>query len=107
MKRFDNLPLHLTKHLMATIMPSVKQGQRVMFLVPAGDGEKMVQRIRVMMSRARKKLKRQGKKMTHFTLNHSVTPWTEHGTRYDAVYLWSSRRESHEVNELLEDIFRG
>lgn len=104
MKRFDNLP-NTTKALMAEIMPHVKAGERVMFLVTAGDGQPMVQRIRVMMSRARKKLRRRGKKMVHFTLHHSVHPHTENGIRHDAIILWSSRSESHEVNELLEEIF--
>lgn len=107
MKRFDDLPIDLTKHLMSRIMPSIKQGERVMFLTDAGEGLKVVQRIRVMMSRARKKLKRQGKTMIHFSLYHSVHPHTEDGKRHDAVILWASRRESHEVSELLEDIFRG
>lgn len=91
---------------MAQIMPSIKGGERVMFLVEPGVGLPMVQRIRVTMSRARKKLKRQGKRMIHFTLHHSVHPHTEAGKRYDAIILWSSRSESHEINELIEDIFR-
>lgn len=106
MIRFNDLRLDHTRHLMATIMPTIKTGERVMFLVPPGVGEPMVQRIRVAMSRARKKLKRTGKKMTHFSLHHSVHPHTEKGERYDAIILWSTRNESHEINELVEDILR-
>ncbi len=105
MKRFNDLPLDKTRQLMAAIMPDIKKGERVMFLVDAGYGTAMVQRIRVMMSRARKELKRKGKKTIHFTLHHSVHPHTEQGIRHDAILLWSSRDESHEINELLEDVF--
>ena len=103
-KRFDGLPLGHTRRLMATIMPTVKLGERVMFLVDSGNGPAMVQRIRVAMSRARKQLKRKGKKMTHFTLKHTIHPHTENGIRHDAIILWSVRSESHEVAELLEEI---
>jgi hypothetical protein len=92
---------------MAQFMPFVKQGERVMFLVPAGDGFNMVQRVRVAMSRARKELRRKQKPMIHFRLHHSIMPWTEAGKRHDAVILWSTRDETHEVNELLEDVFRN
>lgn len=105
MIRLDNLPLDKTKALMAQVMPHVKLGHRVMFLTHDGDGLAMVARIRVMMSRARKKMKRQGKKMVHFSLHHSVNPWTENGKRHDCVILWSSRSDSHKINELLEEVF--
>lgn len=107
MKRFDDLPLDKTKKLMGQIMPSIKQGERVMFLVEPGVGQAMVQRIRVAMSRARKALRRQNKKMIHFTLHHSVHPHTENGKRHDCIILWSSRNESHEINELLEEVFHN
>lgn len=105
MKRIDNLPLDKTKLLMAQIMPHIKAGERVMFLVEPSCGQPMVQRIRVAMSRARKTLRRQGKKMIHFTLHHSVHPHTENGKRHDCIILWSSRNESHAINELLEEVF--
>lgn len=102
--RFNDLPLDKTKVLMSKIVPVMKTGERVMFLVEPAQGEFVVQRIRVMMARARKKLKQQGKKLTHFRLHHDVVKWTESGKRHDAVFMWTSRSPNHEYNEMLEDL---
>lgn len=102
--RFDDLPLDKTKVLMSRIVPVMKTGERVMFPVEPAQGEYVVQRIRVMMARARKKLKQQGKKLTHFRLHHSVMPWTEGGKRHDMIIMWTSRSPNHEHQEMLEDL---
>lgn len=105
-KRFDDLPLDNTRVLMSRIVPVMKQGERVMFLCASSAGEDMVARIRVMMSRARKKLRQKNKKLIHFKLHHSVCPWTEDGKRHDAVFMWTSRSMIHEHSEMLEDLLR-
>lgn len=89
---------------MKQIVPVMKTGERVMFLCDASSGENVVQRIRVMMSRARKKLKAKGRRLQHFTVHHNVIPWTEGGKRHDCVIMWTSRSDSHLHNELLEDL---
>lgn len=104
--RFNDLPLGNTKVLMSKIVPVMKTGERVLFLCHAGSGELVVQRIRVMMSRARKKLKQQQKKLQHFRLHHEIRPWTEEGKRHDAVFMWTSKSPNHEHNEMLEDLLR-
>lgn len=105
--RIDDLPIDDTRALMARIMPLVKQGERVLFLCPKQEGENIVQRIRVMMSRVRKKLRNQNKKIQHFKVHHTVHPHTEDGHRFDAVVIWSTRSESHEHAEMLEDLLRS
>lgn len=104
--RFNDLPLDKTKLMMSKIVPVMKTGERVLFLCDAGEGENVVQRIRVMMSRVRKKLKQKQKKMTYFRLHHSVVAWTENGRRHDAIFMWTSRSETHEHSEMLEDLLR-
>jgi len=104
--RFNDLPLDKTKLLMSKVVPVMKTGERVMFTCESGAGEFLVQRIRVMMSRARKKLRQQNKKLQHFRLHHNVIPWTEGGKRHDMIIMWTSRSETHEHSEMLEDLLR-
>ena len=89
---------------MKEIMPVIKTGERVLFLCDPGQGPKIVQRIRVMMSRARKELKKKKRRMQHFRVRHSIHKHTENGKRHDCVVIWSERSESHLHQELLEDL---
>jgi hypothetical protein len=103
--RIVDPPLENTKALLSIVVASTRDGKRCQFLTPPGEGERVVQRLRVMLSRARKKLIQRGEKFTHFKIHHDVFKYTNReGKRYDAVVIWQSRNHRHVMMELLEDI---
>lgn len=106
--RIDNLPVDNTKKLLLAIMPALNRDERVMFLVPAGDGKRLEARIRVMLSRARARLQLKAtKKMNHFKLHCTIHPHTERGIRYDAMVFWRAKNATHLAQELLDDMLEG
>lgn len=106
--RLDDLPLDDTKQILLRIMPHLNQDERILFLVPAGQGKKVELRMRVMLSRARNRLKlKSARKMNHFKLHCTIHPHTEGGIRYDAVVMWRAKNATHYAQEMLEDLLEG
>jgi hypothetical protein len=94
-----------TERLMEQVLvPMIRDGQRVSFLCEPGTGKRIVQRLRVMMSRKRKALLAKQKKVKRFTMRHSIHPETHDGKRHDCVILWQQVGETHFMSEELEDI---
>lgn len=77
---------------------------RILFLVPAGSGRHYVARLRVMISRKRKRMEQKGRKQKQFRLNSCIHPETHSGIRHDAIVMWTQRLDSHVLTEALEDI---
>ena len=94
-----------TKLLLGSILTQVNNDNRVQFLCPAGSGEAIMQRARVMLSRVRKRLEQRGKARKHFKLHHSIHPYTDReGIRHDCVTVWRSKNLRHSMAETLEDL---
>lgn len=102
--RVDDLPFDNTQLMLQRLLPMLKEGNRVLFLTARGEGDNVVQRIRVMVSRFRKQFRAKGRRQRHFKLHHSIHPHTERGQRFDAVVMWESRNTKHEMMEILEDM---
>lgn len=105
--RIEDPQLDNTRALLNQVFSVVKQDQRAMFICPRGEGAAIVQRLRMGVSRARKKLERYRVRQQHFKLHHSIVPWTEvvdgfPGKRFDCVIIWRSRGIRHVMMEELE-----
>ena len=95
---------HTEKLLEQILVPLIKQEARVRFLCPASEGAAVAQRIRVMISRNRKKLIAKGKKPRRFRLHSAIYPHTEGGIRFDCVIMWQSVNDVHMMTQDLEDL---
>ena len=103
-KRLDSIP-DQTKPLVGLLIRETSQpDSRVSFLVAAGDGKNIMQRVRVFISRGRKRMARAGKKQRLFSLHHTIHPETHNGKRMDCVVIWQTRGLRHEMREHLEDL---
>ena len=101
--RLDSPPLDNTEKLLGEILKVILvQDKRVIFLCDHGQGEAVVARIRVMISRKRKDLERKGKRAKQFRLRDTVHRETHSGRRYDAVVLWRDITNQHIMREELE-----
>lgn len=87
----------------------IDPGARLMLLLPAGDGEKAMNRIRVQISKARKMMKQAGiKDMQHFGINQHVGVWNEDAdTVYDVVYINRFVDKSHLMGEIFAQMDLG
>lgn len=86
------------------LLPILVHDARVAFLCDEGDGGAVAQRLRVMLSRKRKALKRQNKKLKEFRLHSSIHRETYDGQRHDCVVMWRSVNETHIMTQELEDL---
>lgn len=103
--RIDEPALDKTETLLEQILlPILKADARVRFLCDAGTGEAVAQRLRVMLSRRRKALEAQGKKVRRFRLHSTIHNETHVGKRFDCVVMWKSVNEIHLMTQELEDI---
>lgn len=94
-----------TAPLLIEVLSHCKAGEQVQFLTGPGVGKAVVQRLRVMLSRSRKRNLAKGKKVDEFTLHDSIYPFTsESGSRHDCVVMWTAKTELHEQRELLDDL---
>jgi hypothetical protein len=94
-----------TTPLLVEVLRLTKQGEQVQFLCDPGVGEKVVQRMRVTLSRSRVRNRQKGRKIDLFTLHHCVYPFTDsHGKRHDCVVMWTSKSDTHRDLELLDDL---
>jgi len=100
-----NPKLESTEDLLAQVLQVIlPDASRVSFLCAAGDGERVLARLRVMVSRRREMLRRKGRKPKIFTLKSSVHPETHAGIRYDSVIIWREIKDSDWMSEELEDM---
>jgi hypothetical protein len=89
------------------LIPILREDARVRFLCPAGEGEAIAQRLRVMLSRSRKKLEQRGKKPRRFRLHSSIHTETHEGKRRDCLIMWQSTSDLHLMTQDLEDVLTG
>lgn len=103
--RIEEPALNHTETLLEQILlPILQTDARVRFLCDRGDGEAVAQRVRVMLSRKRKHLEQQGKKVKRFRLHSSIHLETHMNKRWDCVIMWSSVNETHIMTQELEDL---
>lgn len=104
--RIDAPALNHTETLLEQILLPIltQDGARVRFLCEAGEGEAVAQRVRVMLSRKRKMLEQQKRKVKRFRLHSSIHSETHEGKRFDCVIMWRSVNETHLMTETLEDL---
>lgn len=103
--RIEQPQLDKTEKLLEQILiPILHDDARVRFLCESGDGEAVAQRVRVMLSRKRKQLEQQQKKIKRFRLHSSIHNETHDGKRHDCVIMWRSVNETHIMIQELEDL---
>src|SRR3546814_12729767 len=62
-------------------------------------------RVRMELSRSRQRNERKGKKNLRFSLHQSIYPWTTlDGKRLERVLVTSTRTQTHQNLELLDDL---
>lgn len=101
----DTKKIHKTAELLSNVLYICQQGQRVQFLVDSGVGPAVVQRMRVALSRSRKRNESRGRKISEFTLCHEIYPYTDSsGKRHDAIVMWTEKTRRHVIREMLDDL---
>lgn len=100
----DTTAIHKTSDLLGHILYNCKIHGRVQFLVDAGQGEAVVQRLRVALSRSRKRNLRAGKLTQEFTLRHQSYPYSLDGRRKECLVMWTEKNQHHVVREILDDL---
>lgn len=103
-KWLDVSTIRKTDELLAHVLVYAKSGERVQFLVDPSAGPAIVQRMRVALSRSRKRNQSRGKPIDEFTLQHEIYPHTKEGKRYDCVVMWTEKHLHHRTRELLDDL---
>lgn len=104
-KRINDPPLDNTSEMLKQLFAIINLDDRAMFLTPPGDGSKVIQRVRVMISRKRNDLKKRQAKLKYFKIHHSIHKYTDaSGKRHDCVVVWRSRNLRHIMAETLEDL---
>lgn len=103
----ESPPLANTNALLAEVLTHVLQDRYVYFLVEAGDGRNVVNRLRMQLSRQRKKLRERGKKFKQFMLYSTIHSETRDGIRYDAIVMWKQQSISQLAGQDIEDILTG
>lgn len=93
-----------TNRLLAEILSRCSQNERVQFLVEPRAAPFVVQRLRVALSRSRKRNKQHGRKVSEFTLRHTIHPYTDKGKRHSCIVMWTERQSHHKQRELLDDL---
>ena len=94
-----------TNRLLGEILIRAYNDQRVQFLVEPRADSHVVQRLRVALSRSRNRNRRANKKVSEFTLRHSIHPYTdEQGKRHSCIVMWIERQSHHVQREMLDDL---
>lgn len=102
-----HMPEATSTELMAEVLRYLLRDscQRVQILVRRGEGVATINKCRVALSRSRQRNRAKGRKIAHFTLNHSIYPYTDGtGARFDAVVLSIQRRRKHRALELVDNL---
>lgn len=94
-----------TNRLLGEILIRCQNDQRVQFLVEPRADSHVVQRLRVALSRSRNRNRKANKKVTEFTLRHSIHPYTDgQGKRHSCIVMWIERQPHHIQREMLDDL---
>lgn len=94
-----------TRNLLgAIIKDTLKQQGSVKFLVARGQGQATMSRVRMELTRTRKRLEKAGRNPARFTLKQTIIPWTESGKTHDCVIVRCVKNSTHANMELLEDM---
>lgn len=104
--RIDKPVLENTNQLLFQVLKLVLADERVAFLCPAGDGEAVIQRLRMQLSRQRQRMRAKGKPIQEFVLCASSHPET-HGpnyTRHDCVVMWRVRSKVQQAELEMEQL---
>lgn len=81
------------------------ESQPAKFLCQRGTGRSVMARVRMELTRARKRMEARNRRYTRFTLTQSIIPWTDSkGNTHDCVILNAVRTSQHENLELLDDM---
>lgn len=103
--RLTDIDIDNTELLLGTILMHIEQDSHVMFLTPPSRATAVMQRLRVKLSRVRRKLELEGRPRKHFTMHHTIHRHTElDGTRHDCVVVWRTKSQRHRIVESLEDM---
>ena len=94
----------LLGQILGVIVPTEN---RVKFFVPAGDGQKIMSRLRIMLTRRRKSLEAKGRRPKLFKVYHTVHPETHNGKRFDCVVVWRVTTDSNWLSEQLQELLDG
>jgi hypothetical protein len=100
----DKPTLDNTNTLLAEVLTHVLKDHYVHFLVEAGEGRNVVNRLRMQLSRQRKKLRDKGKKFKQFMLYSTIHSETRDGIRYDAIVMWKQQSVSQLAEQDIENI---
>jgi len=101
------MPTATSSELLAAVLYNLvrEQHERTQVLVERGQGPATINKLRVALSRSRKRNTEKGKKIARFTLNHSIYPYTDGtGARFDAVVLSTQKNRLHRALELVDDM---
>lgn len=94
-----------TEMLVGEILTAFNDGNRATFLCAPGDGERVIQRIRMKLSRTRTAMEAKGRAKQHFNLRAEHYPYTNRdGKRFDCVVCRKVVRPHHSIFETLEGI---
>ena len=98
-------PNATSSELLALALVHLLAGNKAQILVERGEGIFTINKLRVALSRSRKRNMKRGRKIQRFTLNHSIYPYTDgNGTRFDAVVLSVKKNRVHRALELVDDM---
>lgn len=97
-------PEATSSELLSLALAHLLDGDRVQILVPRSEGPATINKLRVALSRSRKRNQKRGKKIHRFTLNHSIYPFTDDRGRFDAVVLSVKKNRTHKALELVDDM---
>lgn len=95
-----------TRDLLAKIYTSTMvESQPCKFLCARGTGRSIMARVRMELTRTRKRMEQRGRRYTRFTLTQAIIPWTDgKGITHDCVILGATRTQQHENLELMDDL---
>lgn len=92
-----------TKALVQAILTVIHTGDRAMFFTRAGEGASVIQRVRMMISRKREELRKDGIVPQKFIMHSTIFPYTTlAGVRMDCVVAWKFQSTKHQLQEKLE-----
>lgn len=97
-------PEATSSELLALALVHLFNGDKAQILVPRNHGPATINKLRVALSRSRKRNMNRGKKIQRFTLNHSIYPFTNTEGRFDAVVLSVKKNRIHRALELVDDM---
>jgi predicted proteasome-type protease len=100
--RLEDPKLNDTTLLLVQVLHPVLAGDRVLFLCPAGEGAAVAQRLRMQLSRQRKKMQDRRVKFVQFMLYSNVHSETHNGVRYDAVVMWKVQSKVQQAAEEID-----